>query len=83
MDRTEIVERMRTKAVELLDVTAEAFVETASLKDDLEVDSLDIVEYVMALEDEFAVELPEEELTGARTISDLVDVVVAKTAEAA
>lgn len=83
MDRTEIVERMRTKAVELLDVTAEAFVETASLKDDLEVDSLDIVEYVMALEDEFAVELPEDELEGAKTIGDLVDVVAAKTAEAA
>lgn len=83
MDRTEIVERMRTKAVELLDVTAEAFVETASLKDDLEVDSLDIVEYVMALEDEFSIELPEEELDGAKNISDLVDVVVAKTAEAA
>ena len=55
----------------------------ASLKDDLEVDSLDIVEYVMALEDEFGVELPEEELDGAKNISDLVDVVVAKTAQAA
>lgn len=83
MERSEIVDRMRAKAVELLDVPADAFVEQASLKDDLEVDSLDLVEYVMALEDEFSVELPEDELEGATNIAALVDVIVAKTAAAA
>lgn len=83
MTRSEILDRMRGKAVELLDVKPDAFVESASLVDDLEVDSLDVVEYVMALEDEFGIELPEDELDGAKDIGALLDVVEKKVDAAA
>lgn len=80
MTRSELLEKMRAKAVDLLDVKPADFVESASLVEDLEVDSLDIVEYVMALEDELGIELPEKELDGAQSIGDLLDVVEKKLA---
>ena len=78
MERADALERMRTKAAELLELEPAKVVESASLVDDLGVDSLDVVEYVMALEDEFGVELPEGDLEEASSVGDLLDVVMAK-----
>lgn len=69
---------MRDLAVRLLEVDGDAVVETASFVRDLGIDSLDLVEYVMALEDELGIELPEEELTDLTDIGGLVTVVTAK-----
>lgn len=79
MDRTEVLAGMRAKAGELLGLDPAAMTEQASLVDDLQVDSLDLVEYVMALEDLFEVELPEDELSAATNVGELADIVTGKT----
>ena len=45
---------------------------TTSLSDDLDIDSLDLVDLVMSLEDEFSVELPDEALADMKTVGDIV-----------
>lgn len=47
--------------------------EATSFKDDLEADSLDLFEMVMALEDEFAVEIPSEDLEKMATVGDVIE----------
>ena len=46
---------------------------STSLSDDLDADSLDAVEIIMAIEDEFDLEIPDEEAEGLRTIKDIVE----------
>ena len=79
MERVEVLQILRDKAVEMLEVEAEAVQEDKSFVDDLDVDSLSLVEFTMELEDTFGIELPEEELTDVTTIGAFVDLIVAKT----
>lgn len=83
MERAEVLQVLRDKAVEMLEVEADAVQEDKSFVDDLQVDSLSLVEYTMELEDTFGIELPEEELVDLKTIGGFVDVIVAKTSTAA
>ena len=69
---------MREKAVEMLEVDADAVQEDKSFVDDLKVDSLSLVEYTMDLEDALGVELPEEELTDLKTIGSFLDLIMTK-----
>ena len=78
MERAEVLEVMRDKAVEMLEVPAEAVQEDRSFVADLEVDSLSLVEYTMDLEDALGIELPEEELEGLTTIGAFLDVIMSK-----
>ena len=78
MERAEVFGTMRDKAVELLEVAPDDVQDDKSFVDDLEVDSLSLVEYTMDLEDVFGIELPEEELTDLKTIGAFVDLVHAK-----
>ena len=78
MERDEVLEIMRRKAVEMLEVNADAVQPDQSFVADLEVDSLSLVEYTMDLEDEFGIELPEEELTDLTTIGAFLDLIVGK-----
>jgi acyl carrier protein len=78
MERAEVFGTMRDKAVELLEVAADDVQDDKSFVDDLEVDSLSLVEYTMDLEDVFDIELPEEELADLKTIGAFVDLVHAK-----
>jgi len=78
MERDEVLDIMRRKAVEMLEVDAEAVQPDKSFVADLEVDSLSLVEYTMDLEDEFGIELPDEELTGLTTIGAFLDLIVGK-----
>jgi acyl carrier protein len=55
-------------AVDTLSVDASKVTPEASFADDLDADSLDLVELVMALEEEFGVEVPEEDLEGITTV---------------
>ncbi|MFM7536730.1 MAG: acyl carrier protein [Acidimicrobiales bacterium] len=64
--------------VEVLSVDASAVTPEATFGDDLDADSLDLVELVMALEEEFGVEVPEEELEGIKAVSQAYDLVVSK-----
>lgn len=64
-----------------LDGGTEITAET-SFKDDLGADSLDLFELVMALEEEFALEIPSEELEGIETVGDVIEFMKEKGAEA-
>jgi acyl carrier protein len=53
-------------------------VPTALLKDDLDIDSLDLVEVAMALEDVYSLTLQEDEMDGIKTVGDIVSLVEAR-----
>jgi len=74
----ELFARFRKCAVEVLSVSEDQVVPEAKFGDDLDADSLDLVELVMALEEEFDIEVPEEELAGVETVGQAYDLVVAK-----
>ena len=74
----ELFARFRNCAVEVLSVDADKVVPEAKFGDDLDADSLDLVELVMALEEEFGIEVPEEDLEGVETVGQAYDLVVAK-----
>lgn len=78
MERAEVLLVLRDKAVEMLEVAAEAVQEDKSFVEDLGVDSLSLVEFTMELEDVLGVELPEEELVDVTTIGGFVDVILSK-----
>jgi acyl carrier protein len=80
MNRDEILSVLRDVAVEVLGVEADAVTEQASFKDDLDADSLDLVEVVMALEEKLDIAIPEEELADIKTVGQAIDVVVSKVA---
>ena len=79
MERAEVLQVLRDKAVEMLEVQADDVQEDKSFVDDLQVDSLSLVEYTMELEDAIDIALPEEELADVKTIGAFVDVILAKT----
>ncbi|GBD84658.1 acyl carrier protein [bacterium BMS3Abin02] len=78
MDRAEIESRLKNLLVSELGLDETKITPEASFETDLEVDSLGVVELLMALEDEFGVTIPDEEAEGIGTVSQAVDVVVAK-----
>ena len=78
MERDQVMVTMREVAPEVLGVEPDAVVEEASFKDDLDADSLDLVELVMGLEERLDVTIPEEELSDIRTVGQAVDLVMAK-----
>jgi acyl carrier protein len=83
MDRETVFATLRDAAVEVLGVEADSIVETANFKDDLDADSLDLVELVMALEERLDISVPEEDLEGVETVGQALDLVVAKVASGA
>ncbi|MBI5231702.1 MAG: acyl carrier protein [Coriobacteriales bacterium] len=72
MERDEIMEKVRGVIAEQLNVEDDVVTEDASFVDDLGADSLDIVELVMALEEEFGVSIPDEDAEKIRTVGDAV-----------
>ena len=72
---SEIGERVKKIVVEHLGVEPEKVVDNASFIDDLGADSLDTVELVMALEDEFETEIPDEEAEKITTVQQAIDYV--------
>ncbi len=70
-----IEERVKNIVVEQLGVTAEEAKPEASFIDDLGADSLDTVELVMALEEEFDIEIPDEEAEKITTVQSAIDYV--------
>ncbi|MGH9210605.1 MAG: acyl carrier protein [Acidimicrobiales bacterium] len=83
MDRSEALAALRTAAVDVLQVDADKVVETASFAEDLEADSLDLVELVMSLEDSLDITIEEDELADVRTVGDALNVIVAASTAAA
>jgi len=80
MEREEVLSAIQGVAVEVLSVEPDQVTEQARFKEDLEADSLDLVELVMALEEGFDISVPEEDLEGVATVGQAVDLVLAKVA---
>lgn len=80
MDRNEAFEKFRECAVEVLSVDAGQVTPEASFADDLDADSLDLVELVMALEEAFDISVDEEELEGIETVGQAFDLIMSKLA---
>lgn len=72
------LERFTKCAVEMLSVEASQVTPEASFSDDLDADSLDLVELVMALEEEFDISIDESELDGIETVGQALDLVKSK-----
>jgi acyl carrier protein len=70
---SETAERVKKIVVEHLGVEADKVTEEASFIDDLGADSLDIVELVMAFEEEFGVEIPDDAAEKIATVKDAID----------
>ncbi|HLS67505.1 MAG TPA: acyl carrier protein [Pseudogracilibacillus sp.] len=69
---SDVFERVKEIIVEQLDVDEADVTMEASFRDDLEADSLDVVELVMELEDEFDLEIADEEAENINTVGDAV-----------
>ena len=78
MERAEALIAIREVAVEVLSVDEGSVTEEARFKEDLDADSLDLVELVMGLEERFDITVPEEDLEGVATVGQAVDLVLGK-----
>lgn len=73
MSSEEIFEKIKNIIVEQLQVSETAVTEDASFIDDLGADSLDLVELIMALEEEFGIEIPDGDAEKVVTVGDVVN----------
>lgn len=71
-------EKLKEIIEEKLNAEGAAITEETSFKEDLDADSLDLFELVMALEEEFGVEIPSEDLESVVTVQDIMDYLKAK-----
>ena len=78
MSNEDAFEKFKECAVEVLQVPADKITKEASFADDLDADSLDLVELVMALEEAFDITVDESELEGIDTIGQAYDLVTSK-----
>jgi acyl carrier protein len=72
MDHEEIYDKVKEVIVDQLNVEEDDVSEDAAFVDDLGADSLDIVELVMALEEQFSISIPDEQAEKIRTVGDAV-----------
>jgi acyl carrier protein len=79
MDNDQLLAEFREVAAEVLGADADSVNPEARFKEDLDADSLDVVELVMALEDRLDITVPEEDLEGVVTVGDALAVLGAKT----
>lgn len=77
-----MLEKMKEIIADQLSVDADSVTEGSSFKEDLGADSLDLFELVMALEDEYSVEIPAEDLQEMATVGDVMNYLKAKGVEA-
>ena len=79
MDREKAVEEIRAILVEQLGVDPAEVTADSSFQEDLNADSLDLVELIMEMEDRFKVKIPDEEAEKITTVGQAVDYVLAQT----
>ena len=78
MEVNEVFEKVKALFEEELGIESEKITMDAKLEEDLEIDSLGIVEVVMAFEDEFEIEIDDEELTDVGTVGQAVNLLHSK-----
>lgn len=76
MDRAELLKKIKVIISDKLSISEDQVTEEASFIDDLGADSLDTVELVMALEDEFDLDIPDEEAEKLTTVGKAMDFVL-------
>ena len=76
-----MLERMKEIIAEQLNVDEDMITEASGFKEDLGADSLDLFELVMALEDEYSVEIPADDLTNLLTVGDVMNYLKEKGVE--
>lgn len=72
---TQIFEKIRDLLAEQLDIPADSITPESDIIDDLEADSLTVLDMVMTLEDEFDIEIPDEDMEKLRTVGSVVSYV--------
>ena len=72
---TQIFEKIRDLLAEQLDIPADSITPESDIIDDLEADSLTVLDMVMTLEDEFDIEIPDEDVEKLRTVGIVVSYV--------
>lgn len=77
MERNELLTKMKSIVADKLSISEDQITEEASFIDDLGADSLDTVELVMALEDEFDLDIPDDEAEKLTTVGKAMDYVLA------
>jgi acyl carrier protein len=78
MTGEEVFEQVKSILVETLSVDEEKVTLDARFQEDLETDSLDLVELVMTMEDKFGMKISDEEAAGIKTVGDAVDFVMGR-----
>jgi acyl carrier protein len=78
MDRVEIESRLRDVLVSELGLDADKINTAANFEQDLDVDSLGVVELLMAMEDEFGVKIPDDEAEHIHTVGEAIELVHTK-----
>ncbi len=76
-----VVDKVKSIIAEQLGVKVEEVTDSASFIDDLGADSLDTVELVMALEEEFGIEIPDEDAEKMKTVGDAIKYIEEKAAK--
>lgn len=74
----EVFERVRKVICEQLSVTEGEVSEDKRFQEDLNADSLDVVELIMALEEEFGIEIPDDDVANMKTVGDVTTYVADK-----
>ena len=77
-----MLEKLKEIIADQLNVAADSITAESRFKEDLEADSLDLFELVMALEEEYGVEIPSEDLEKILTVQDVIDYMKNKGVEA-
>jgi acyl carrier protein len=67
-----VFEKVKVILAEQFDVEEDTITMDTNLEEDLSADSLDVVDLLMSIEDEFEIEIPDEEIENIRTVSELV-----------
>jgi acyl carrier protein len=79
MTREEVFEQVKTILVDTLSVDEDKVTMTARFQEDLETDSLDLVELVMTMEEDFGIKISDEEAAEIKTVGDAVDFVMLRS----
>ena len=67
-----VLEKVKAILSEQFDVEEDSITPDTNLSEDLEADSLDVVDLLMSIEDEFEIEVPDEEIENIKTVGDIV-----------